>query len=322
MTWELHGASDNTRCDILLYDRREVPDHFAKAYGIDTIPRNRVDLPPGTVLLRVRVLSCGGGAAMAAYPRIQNNAGRRWLVVPMGDTPADLRLLFTVERFRETDVTTLNRQDNRQSTIRFHGSDIVAQFGPEASMALRRELENGDAGLVLLLGLPFSEAAEQQGNLIAELRLGQLGNGCSGMAEVQDARLVDAGVLGGQALYLGQRREQSRGRIVLPASVREHFVRDAFTLSTWVRLPWGQLDQHELVFWPFRRGAEGLEKPFTRDWVFLNGLGGLMVRVGRHDRHDTYELRGPVLIRDAMLVRPPAGSTCRWRFPGTAHGCI
>lgn len=59
VTWEFRSDNGDSACDLLLYDRRQFPKEFDEAYGINTIPKDRINLPAGAPLLRVRVLPSG-----------------------------------------------------------------------------------------------------------------------------------------------------------------------------------------------------------------------------------------------------------------------
>lgn len=301
VTWEFQDDSGDWQSDLLLYDRRQFPEEFAGAYGINQITTNQVRMPAGAPLLRVRVLASEDGPKdFASWPVIRTSTEGRTLVIPVPVGQSDLRVLFFPERFRQSPLTSIISTDYSKMVLRFRAADDSYQFGAEgAKLAIEHQPAEG-APIVLNAGIDYVKAPEPSGELLAYLDFESVDSattsfatpaaGGQATARLKAARVVDAGVLAGQALYLGERRIKSNAGITLPASIRAGLTRDQFTFSAWIKLPWGQLGRHQLVNWPFRRPVEGIS-PFTTDWT-LAQLGGLQMDVRRWDRGDGLVLRG------------------------------
>lgn len=318
VTWEFLDDSGNSQCDLLLYDRRQFPEEFADAYGINEIPTHQVRLPAGAPVLRVRVLPSGDNSnGFATWPVIRTTTAGRSLVIPFAVGQSALRVLFFPERFRQTLLTSVVSTDYSTTVLRFRDSDDSYQFGSGGAFAIEHQPVDG-APSVLNLGMEYVRLPEPAGELLAvvdfesadgestPLLTPDSESGSGESVRFEQSSLVDAGVLSGQALYLGKAREKSSARVILPASVRAGLTRDQFTVSAWVKLPWGQLGKHELVFWPFRRPVEGI-KPFTTNWDLVQ-LGELQLKVNRADKGDTLILEGfgnRLNERTSLEIGPP-----------------
>lgn len=300
VTWEFQDDSGDWQSDLLLYDRRQFPEVFEAAYGINEIPTHQVRMPAGAPLLRVRVVpSEDGSKDFAAWPVIRSNTEGRSLVIPVPVGQSDMRVLFFPERYRQSPLSSIISTDCSKLTLRFRDADDAYQFGSEGALAIEHQPTKGEPS-VIEMGMDYVKPPEPSGQLLAYLDFESVDGvktpvkipaaGSAVSARISGGRVVDAGVLDGQALYLGERRKKSTAGLSLPGSIRSGLTRDQFTLSTWVKLPWGQLGRHKLVNWPFRRAVEGI-KPFTTDWA-LAQLGDLQMQVRRWDKGDVVVLRG------------------------------
>lgn len=297
-TWEFSNDSGNAKCDILVYDGKAIPEVLEAAYGINKIPQDSVKIPEGTPVMRVRVLFAAPYANTIKdfHPVIRSDGSEKKLFIPLPAKDADVRVAFYPERYRETRLTAINNLDFSKTTLRFAGLDDHYQFGADGALAVKREVGES-APSVLPLGMDYFEEPEPQGRLIAFCDFETLESGKTPVLEanlqaaVSDGRLVDAGVLDGKALYLGQRRVKSTASLTIPGDLRQSFTQDQMTISFWIKLPWGQLGKNPLVFWPYRRGAEGLKEPFAIAWS-LGQFGPIFARFNRWDASDDLVLGG------------------------------
>ncbi len=317
MTWVFESGKDDYRCDLLLYDRRLDPALYDTSYGINKIPQNKVAVKAGAPVMLVRILYASQNLkGFKTHPVIRSDGTSKRLVVPLLAADPRLRVLFYPMKYQQDSVAAIQNADFSKTTLRFRGCDDVYHFTPTSDNFMLASVPAAGEAVKLGFGVAYAEPPEPKGKLIAEFDFGRMAGNTSGdssgacEATIEDGRLVDGGILGGSCLYLGQRREFSKAKIIVPKSIRQKFDKDQFTLSAWLKVPWGQLGTHDLVYWPYRRGAEGLEKPFASPWNF-GTFGDLNLPVSRWDGGDNFRVGGfkNKFFHDTSVTLKPPG----WR---------
>lgn len=314
VTWRLNDSEGDWQADMILADRRQV--EFKE--GINQMTVNMPQVKPGTPVLLVRLLykkdesgsfSRGGGPVT-----VRETIGQRRLSVTARGAEGRFRILLAPYRWAREDTKLKLSKAGEKAVLIWKDVQDTYEFGRSETDPLRtvfaisRRTRSGTIQAVGC-GMPCIQEVEPKGSLVAFYDFESLDGGgvtpnsavSRYPAAVTEGRLVTG--LRGQGLYMGKPMAVSQAKIVLPGAVIASLTNGTMTISLWVRLPWGQLYQNPLVFWPYRRPISKTFKPFAQPWTLVNlpQFGAQFMRWDAWDEARISGLAGQVGLR----LQPP-----------------